>query len=120
MFEKFILLSVILSSISCQVVYDTSDDNAHGVRIAGNDQFIIFVINLNSGFSLTYPPFTAKERCSYSNTKRDFYVYSVDAVYSSNNHTVTFVQIAEQTSTQNVYFSIVTIDTSSCSKFIRL
>ncbi|CAF1453698.1 unnamed protein product [Adineta ricciae] len=115
MFEKFILLSVVLSSISCQIVYDTNDDNAHGVRIAGNDQFIIFAINLNSGFSLAYSPFTPKERCSYSNASRDLYVYSVDVVYSSNNRSVTFVQIAEQTSTQNVYFSIVTIDTSSCN-----
>ncbi|CAF1018086.1 unnamed protein product, partial [Adineta ricciae] len=114
MFEKFLLLSVVLSSISCQIVYDTSDDNAHGLRIAGNDQFIIFAINLNSGFSLAHSPFTPTDRCSYSNTSRDFYVYSVDIVYSSNNHTATFVQIAEQTSTQNVYFSIVTIDTSSC------
>ena len=119
MFEKILLLSVILSSISSQVVYDTIDDNAHGVRIAGNDQFIIFAINIYDGFSLAYSPFSPRNRCSYANTSRDFYVYSVDAVYSSNNQTVTFVQIAEQTSTQNVYFTIVTIDTSSCSKFTR-
>jgi len=36
-FIIFVLL-LILKPILCQDTYDTDDDNAHGVRIDGNDQ----------------------------------------------------------------------------------
>ncbi|CAF4149831.1 unnamed protein product, partial [Adineta steineri] len=113
----FILL-LILKPIVCVIVYDTSDDNAHGVRIAGNDQFIVYGMNLAMGFDITFAPFVPLTDCVYVNQSRDFYIYSLDVVFNNDNNTsdqlFTFVQISEQMSTQNVYFSIITGNKSLC------
>ncbi|CAF4148627.1 unnamed protein product, partial [Adineta steineri] len=113
----FILL-LILKPIVCVIVYDTSDDNAHGVRIAGNDQFIVYGMNLAMGFDITFGPFVPLTDCVYVNQSRDFYIYSLDVVFNNDNNTsdqlFTFVQISEQMSTQNVYFSIITGNKSLC------
>ncbi|UJR17883.1 hypothetical protein I4U23_004782 [Adineta vaga] len=120
MLDQLFLLFFIFLSISCQTIYDTADDNAHGLRISGNDQFIVYAVNRDKGYALSYTPFTPAERCSYWNPTRDFYVYSLDVLYNTDNRTsnylFTFVQIAEQTSTQNVYFSIITMNTSNCNR----
>ncbi|CAF3735698.1 unnamed protein product [Adineta steineri] len=113
----FIFL-LILKPIVCVIVYDTSDDNAHGVRIAGNDQFIVYGMNLAMGFDITFAPFVPLTDCVYVNQSRDFYIYSLDVVFNNDNNTsdqlFTFVQISEQMSTQNVYFSIITGNKSLC------
>ncbi|CAF3974682.1 unnamed protein product [Adineta steineri] len=118
MFIGIFILLLILKPIVCVIIYDTTDDNAHGVRIAGNDQFIVYGINLAMGFDINFAPFVPLTDCVYVNTSRDFYVYSLDVVFNNDNNTsdqlFTFVQISEQMSTQNVYFSIITVNKSLC------
>ncbi|CAF3763515.1 unnamed protein product, partial [Adineta steineri] len=118
MFIGIFILLLILKPIACVIIYDTTDDNAHGVRIAGNDQFIVYGMNLVMGFHINFAPFVPFPNCVYVNTSRDFYVYSLDVVFNNDNDTsdqlFTFVQISEQMSTQNIYFSIVTVNKSLC------
>ncbi len=113
------VLFLILRPILCQdTYYDVGDDNSHGVRISGNDQFAVYIVNRDGGFIIVYTPFVPMKKCSYWNTNTDLFVYSVAVIFNNDNATsnrlYTFVQVAEQTSTQDIYFSIITLNTSLC------
>ncbi len=120
MLITFILL-LILKQIQCQITYDIGDDNAHGIRISGNDQFAIYAINRYGGFVIIYAPFTPMQRCGYFNLNKNLFVYSVAAIFNNDNATsnqlYTFVQIAEDISSKNVYIGIITLNRSLCGMF---
>lgn len=110
----------IFKFVHCQYKYEMDDDGAHGVRISGNDYFAISAINRYKLYDIFPAPYTNTNSCKVSYPDNDQYIYSLGAIFDRDNpdwnKTYTFVQVAENTKTADVFFSIIQINKSICGE----
>jgi hypothetical protein len=116
------MLMVLLSELtSCEYVYESDDDNAHGVHISGNDQFAVYSGNSYVRTTMIFALFTSGVSYTTLFQDNDLYVYSSAVVFnndnSNSNELYTFVQIAENIKALGVFFSLITVNKSLCGRY---
>lgn len=101
------------------ILYDSDDDRAHGIRISANDHFLIFAVNKLKIYSIVSSPYDNQSPCSIVYPVLDDYVYSLAAIYNPSdanaNDTFLFIQLAENMVTTEVVLSLIRINRSICS-----
>lgn len=90
-------------------MYDLDDDSAHGIRIAGNDEFIVWASNTYQRCVISVAPHDVSSIASLSYQLPNLYIYSLDIVTERQNVRSTspsyrFIQVGEDMSTHDVYF----------------
>lgn len=99
--------------------YEMDDDGAHGVRIAGNDQFTICASNAYRRYVITFAPYNDLDTCVISYLMPSSYVYSLDVLnekHTENSSTLyKFIQVDEDMVSQNIYFLRMEISVSESS-----
>jgi hypothetical protein len=98
--------------------YETNDDSAHGIRFSANDQFMVWAFNNVKMFRIFFPPYESTEECSLSYNHDHLYIYSLATIINNDNTTssneYSFVYVAEETTTQDVYFVYYTLNRLAC------
>ena len=121
----FLILILIINTehaVWCARMYDLNDD-AHGLRFAGNDKFIISAFNAYELYALRSLLISSNKECIVPYPHSDLYVYSLATVdlpniTTNNSELAAFVQIAENMTSSsdsltNVVLSLFVVNISS-------
>ena len=121
-FSILVLLIHTKYIIWCAPIYDFNDD-AHGVRFAANDKFVVGAFNTFQRYALRSLLKSTHTECTVLYPNPEFYVYSLDTVDLANITTnsselAAFVQIAENMTTSsdsltNVVLTLFIVNISS-------
>lgn len=108
--------------VNCQYRYEINDDSAHGIRLSGNEHFVIFALNRFRLYGIFPAPYDDSLECTVFYFDTALYVFSLATVSDYNNlnstELYTFVQVAENMETSDVFFSVVQVNKSECGKLI--
>jgi hypothetical protein len=110
-------LLLLSQPLLCFIFREKSDDSARGVRLSGNDQFTVFAMNVVRRIMLAFYPYKPSDQFFIPYPLENIYVYSLAAL-SNNDKTMApellkFIQVSEDTITENVYLTLFTINKSN-------
>lgn len=89
--------------------YEANDDTAHGLRISLNKNFTIAAFNGFHKYILRFISQSSDKECEINYLYKDFFVYSLTALKMKSDSTIfSFLQVGENTTSNEVIFSVVT------------
>lgn len=108
-------------SLWCYIFREKVDDAARGVRLSGDDEFIVFAMNIAERIVLAFYPYKPSDQCFIPYPFKNVYVYSLTSI---SNHDkkwapgiLKFAYVAEDIATENVLLTIITTNKSNCGMF---
>ncbi len=111
-----VLLILLLTFIwqTVAVSYKPNDD-AHGLRVSFNDDFIVAAFNHENNYYIRFLSTNKDIECVIPYTKPELYVYSLSVLtMKKKSETCSFVQISENETSTNAIFSLVSFNFTNC------
>ncbi|UJR14377.1 hypothetical protein I4U23_001373 [Adineta vaga] len=105
-------LSVLFLPMIFSISFET-DDDAHGLRIFMNEQYIVGAFNIYAYYLIEYligPMSTSTYNICHpylADDRQKYYIYSISGMSMIDNETIRFVQLAEDTTSLDVVLSVV-------------
>ena len=119
--QQLICLLVILTnachSSGLNSKTSTTINDAHGLKMSANDNFTVYALETYKAYLLHRLWTTVEAECAIQYINPEFYVYGLLALTMRDNSNISFVQIAENTTSQEAVLSIITFNSDLCSGF---
>ncbi|CAF2116597.1 unnamed protein product [Rotaria magnacalcarata] len=96
--------------------YEMDDDSAHGMRIAGNDEFTVWASNAYERILISLAPYQTTIGCALAYQMHNLYVYSLDIIQNKDHNSPSkfyrIILVAEMMTNQDVYLIEIQLDSS--------
>lgn len=117
--QRFIFVFILLVNEKVCYCSDLNAD-ARGLKMSANDNFTIYTLESYKVYFLHLLSGSVEIDCDIQYAHTNFFVYSLSAITMHDNSTISFVQIAENITSNDVVLSRITMDLNNCSDLIRL
>ncbi len=116
----------IFGQLQVNLVYETNDHSAHGIRASGNEELFVMARNNRKHFFIQHSPYENGKGCTLPYANESLYVYSLSVLPKSHNqqwgYSYGFLYLYENMKNQTDYVSMYMFNsTKDCqSKFEKI